>query len=65
MAEAQRIAISQWELSLEPPAGASTAMAGGAVPGAGAMGRPSAGAMAGRGAAEPAAAPPPAGGSGM
>jgi len=63
MAEAQRVAISQWELSLDPPAGASAAMAGGPVPGAGAMGRSSSGSSP-RAAAE-AAAPPAAGGSGM
>jgi outer membrane protein TolC len=63
MAEAQRIAIAQWELSLDPPAGASAAMAGGPVPGAGAMARPPGGSPAGAGGA-PAAAPA-AGGSGM
>ncbi|HSB20357.1 MAG TPA: TolC family protein [Anaeromyxobacteraceae bacterium] len=66
MARAQRVAIAQWELSLEPPVGASAAMAGGAVPGAGTMGAgpARAGMGGGDGGAEP-AAPSPSRGSGM
>ena len=63
MADAQRIAISQWELSLEPPPGASTAVAGGPVPGAGAMGSRSAGGATPGGVAD--AAAPAARGGGM
>lgn len=58
-AQAHRIAIAQWELSLDPPPGAAPSMgagAGGAVPGARAMGGGAAkGGMAGGAAAEPAA----------
>lgn len=51
IAAAQRIAISQREISLDPPGGSGgTAMAGGAIPGAGATG---ASASSGRAASQP------------
>ncbi len=57
MAQAQRIAIAQWELSLDPPPGATASMSAGAVPGAGTMGGGPAklGLGGGAGGAEPAA----------
>ena len=57
MAQAQRIAIAQWELSLDPPPGATASMSAGAVPGAGTMGGGPAkvGMGGGAGGAEPAA----------
>ena len=59
-AQAQRLAIAQWELSLDEPAGGAPAMgAGGGVPGAGAMGGGAA-----KGAATTAAAPSQAASSG-
>lgn len=61
-AQAQRIAIAQWELSLDPPAGAAAAMSAGPVPGARAMGGGPARAGGGSGG-EPAA--PAASGGGM
>lgn len=57
MAQAQRLAIAQWELSLEQPPGGAAAMGGGPVPGARAMGGGVAsGGTSGGGGAEPAAA---------
>jgi outer membrane protein TolC len=65
LAQAQRIAIAQWELSLEEPAGPAAGMGGGgAVPGARAVGGgPARAGMGGGAAAE--AATPAAGGGGM
>lgn len=66
-AQAQRLAIAQWELSLDEPAGGAVAMGGGSVPGARSMGGGGAkggmGGAAAAAAAEPAA--PAAGGGGM
>lgn len=57
LAQAQRLAIAQWELSLEAPAGGGAAMGASAVPGARAMGAASGGkaATAASGEAAPAA----------
>ena len=63
VAQAHRIAIAQWELSLDPPPGAAPAMGAGPVPGARAMGGGAAKAGGGSGGAESAA--PAAAGGGM
>jgi len=58
-AQAQRLAIAQWELSLEAPAGGAAAMGAGPVPGARAMGgggAPKGGSASGGALAAPAAA---------
>jgi outer membrane protein TolC len=64
LAQAQRIGIAQWELSLEEPTGSAAGMSGGgAVPGAKAMGGgPARAGMGGGAAAERAAPAPSAGG---
>jgi outer membrane protein TolC len=65
-AQAHRIAIAQWELSLDAPPGASAAMGTGPVPGARAMGGGPAKAAAGSGAGSGGeSAAPAAGGGGM
>ncbi len=55
IAQAQRIAIAQWELSLDSPAGGTAAMSAGPVPGARAMGGGSARAAGGTSGGESAA----------
>jgi len=62
MAQAQRIAISQWELSLEAPPGSAASMGAGPVPGAGAVGGGQAKAGMGGGAGGEPAAPSARGG---